>query len=182
MAFKTFTTSSFGHVVHAPVGSVDLVDWLANLTSGEYRRLCAGPHIAAGTSPGEDGGQVWIQVEIIGGTLLVHQYVGELIDPRGCRMASVSDVFTAAGRTTVRVLWELGVEPLDEQSCEYVNGLTAVSSDEFLSFIDTRGIGIEAAGSAYTEALEAHNALETASIAASIERRVLASGDLKRVQ
>jgi hypothetical protein len=86
-------------------------------------------------------------------------------------MASVSDVFTALGQTTMRVLWELGVEPLDEQSCEYVNCLTAITTNEFHSFIHARGISLEAAATAYTEAFEAHLALETASLAASIEHR-----------
>ena len=90
-------------------------------------------------------------------------------------MASVSDVFTRLGQATVRVLWELSVEPLDEHSCEYVNRLSAIATDELLSFIEAHGIGVEAAAAAYAEAFEAHNELETASLAASIERRARAS-------
>ncbi len=174
---NTLTASSFGHIINAPIAWVDLADWLRNLTSSEYRRLSPEAHVAAGRSP-SGGEPISIQVEMIGENLLVHQYVGELIGCRSCRMASVSDVFTALGQTTVRVLWELGVEPLDEQSCEYVNCLTAITTNEFHSFIHARGISLEAAATDYTEAFEAHLALETASLAASIERRARASGEI----
>jgi hypothetical protein len=178
LTFNTLTASSFGHVVNVPIGWVDLADWLRNLTTSEYRRLSPGAHIAAGTSPTDDGERISIHVEMVGESLLVHQYVGERIGPHNCRMASMSDVFTARGQTMMRVLWELGVEPLDERSCEYVNRLTAIATDELLSFINAHGIGVEAAAAAYTEAFEAHNALETASLAASIERRAHASGEI----
>ena len=176
MAFNTLTASSFGHVVNAPIGWVDLAGWLTNLTSSEYRRLAPGAHIAAGTSPTDDGERLAIHVETIGETLLVHEYAGELIGRHSCRLASASDVITALGRNTMRVLWELGVEPLDEHSCEYVNHVTAIATDDLLSVIDADGIGLEAAAAAYAKALEAHNELETASLAASIERRAHASG------
>jgi hypothetical protein len=73
----------------------------------------------------------------------------------------------------VDVLWELAVEPLDERSCEYVNRLTVVATEDFLSFIEAHGIDLEVAAGVYTDAFEAHNELETASFAASIERRAL---------
>lgn len=178
LASNTLTASSFGHIINAPIGSVDLAGWLANLTSSEYRRLHPGAHIAAGISPTEDGERTWIHVEMIGESLLVHEYVGEVIGRSSCRIASVSDVFMALGQATMRVLWELSVEPLDEHSCEYVNRLSASATDELLSFIDAHGIGVEAATAAYAEAFEAHNELETASLAASIERRARASGEI----
>jgi hypothetical protein len=177
MPLNTLTASSFGHVVNVPIGWVDLADWLTNLTSNEYRRLAPLAHIAAGTGPTEDGERISIHVEMIGGSLLVHHYVGELIGRRSCRMDSVSDVFTALGQTTMHVVWELGVEPLDEQRCEYVNRLTAIATAEFISFVDAQGIGVQVASAAYAEGLEAHNELETASLAASIERRVRACGE-----
>lgn len=77
MALTTLTSASFGHVINAPIGSVDVSDWLRNLTSSEYRRLAPAAHIAAGASPTDDGERIWVQVEMIGVSLLVHQYVGE---------------------------------------------------------------------------------------------------------
>jgi hypothetical protein len=175
LAFNTLTVSSFGHLVNAPIEWIDLADWLTNLTNSEYRRLYPGAHIAAGTSPTEDGERISIHVEMIGESLLVHQDVSELIGRRNCRMASVSDVFTALEQTTARVQWELSVEPLDEHSCKHANRLSAIATDQLPSFIEAHGIGIEAAAGAYAEAFETHNELETASLAASIERRARAS-------
>ena len=42
LAFNTLTVSSFGHVINAPIEWIDLADWLANLTSSEYRRCIQG--------------------------------------------------------------------------------------------------------------------------------------------
>jgi hypothetical protein len=178
MPLNTLAASSFGHVVNVPIGWVDLAGWLTNLTSGEYRRLAPRAHIAAGSSPTEEGERISIHVELIGGSLLIHEYVGELIGRRSCRLDSVSDVFTPLGQTTMHVVWELGVEPLDEQSCEYVNRLTAITTAELITFIDAQGIGVEASATAYAQALEAHNKLETATLAASIERRARACGGI----
>jgi Transposase len=178
LAFNTLTVSRFGHLVNAPIEWIDLADWLTNLTNSEYRRLYPGAHIAAGTGPTEDGERISIHVEMIGESLLVHQDVSELIGRRNCRMASVSDVFTALEQTTARVQWELSVEPLDEHSCEHANRLSAIATDQLPSFIEAHGIGVEAAAGAYAEAFETHNELETASLAASIERRARLCRDL----
>lgn len=172
------TASSFGHVVNVPIERVDVADWLSNLTSDEYRRCYPGAHIAAGLSWRERGGPLWIQTELIGERVLVHQYVGELVERRRCRLASRSVVVSALGRTTVRVLWELSVEPFDDSSCEYVNHLAAVATDELLSFTRAHGIGVETTAASYADAFETHNEHETASFAASIEHRALADGQL----
>lgn len=178
MAPSTVTASSYSHVINAPIEWVDLVDWLTNLTSSEYRRCCPGAHVAAGVSPTEDGQRISVHVEILGGIALVHQYVAELATRRRCRMASVSDVFTTIGRTAIHVLWEFGVEPLDDCSCEYVNHLSAIATKDLSAFIAAHGIGFDETVAAYTEAFEAHNALETASFAASVERRARCRPDL----
>jgi len=176
MAPSTLTSSSYSHVVNVPIECVDLAGWLTNLTNSEYRRCCPGAHVAAGVSPTVGGERISIHVEILGDFLLVHQYIAELNSRCRCRMASVSDVFTTAGRTAIYVLWELGVEPFDASSCEYVNHLSAIATDDLSAFITAHGIGFEEAAAAYAEAFEAHNALETASFAASIERRARAVG------
>ena len=176
MTHKILTASSFGHLVGAPVERVDVADWLAHLTSSEYRRCGPNAHVAAGVGAAEDGGRLWLQAETIGEVVLVHQYAGELVGARRCRLASISDVFTDLGRTTMHVVWDFSVEPFDEHSCEYVSDLAAIATDEFLAFIDDHGLDFEATAAAYSEAVEEHNALETASFAKSIERRALASG------
>lgn len=51
---------------------------------------------------------------MIGAGLVVQHYVAEEATPTYCRMNSISDVFTAAGRTQVNVIWELTAAAIDE--------------------------------------------------------------------
>ncbi|TDT94139.1 acyl dehydratase [Streptomyces sp. 846.5] len=56
-----------------------------------------------------------INVEMIGTALMIQHYVGEITEPHHCRMVSVSDVFTPAGRSKVQVTWDLSVRPIDSE-------------------------------------------------------------------
>ena len=91
--------------------------------------------------------------------------------PRHCRLVSRSVAFTPAGRTTVRVLWHLDVEPVDERSCVYTNRVTATATDELLSFIARQGISLD---QAREKASGTHTRMETPLFARSIERHALA--------
>jgi len=112
-----------------------------------------------------------ITVEMIGECLLVAQYVGEITDPHHCRMVSTSEFFSSLGRTTSNVVWDLSVEPLDEETCEYVNRIVATATDDFLGFIREHGIPFERAAAIRDRAAAAHNEQETSGFAESIERR-----------
>jgi hypothetical protein len=92
-------------------------------------------------------------------------------------MVSTSDVFSPLGRTSSQVVWDLSVEPIDAQSCEYVNHVRATPTDEFLAFLDEHGVPFQRAARAYQEASVAHNEKETALCAESLERRALGRRD-----
>jgi hypothetical protein len=96
-----------------------------------------------------------INVEMIGKTLIVQHYVGEVVTPSLCRMVSSSDAFTPNGRTRVQVIWTLSLKRVDDQSCEYTNSVVAHSTAEFMEFIGY------------------HNLRETPLFAASIARKAL---------
>ena len=81
-----------------------------------------------------------INVEMIGETLMIQHYIGEITEPHLCRMVSFSDAFSPNGRTKVHVLWELSVKPINSTRCEYTNSVTATPTEEFLDFIKRRGI------------------------------------------
>jgi hypothetical protein len=89
-------------------------------------------------------------------------------------MVSTSDVFSPLGRTTSHVVWDLSVQPLDEHSCEYINHVTGIATDDFLAFLDEHEIPFDQAAAARQEASAAHNEKETPLYAQSIERRALA--------
>jgi hypothetical protein len=58
-------------VVHAPIDQVDIADWLLNLPDAEYQRCCPPDHLAAGSNITDDGRPMSINVEEIGGSLMV---------------------------------------------------------------------------------------------------------------
>lgn len=170
----TLSDTCFSHIINVPIDCVDIADWLLHLSSSEYQRCCPSAHIAAGTSTSEDGRPMSINVEVIGDSLLVQEYVGEVTEARHCRMVSTSHVFSPQGRTTSHVVWDLSVEPLDAESCEYVNCLTATATDEFLEFIAMHDIPFAQAAEGRDAAASAHNEQETPLLAESIGRRALA--------
>jgi hypothetical protein len=173
MSGRTLSDSGFSHIINAPIERVDIADWLAHLTNAEYQRCCPPAHIAAGTTTTDDGQPLSINVEMIGASLLIQQYLGEVTDPRRCRLVSTSDVFAPQGRTRARVVWELSVEPLDDACCEYVNHLTATATEDFLAFLQTHRIPFAQAAAECDRAASAHNEQETPLIALSIERHAV---------
>jgi hypothetical protein len=48
-----------------------------------------------------------INVEVLGGSVMVSHYVEEITDKHHLRLASVSDAFTPTGRTTLQATWDL---------------------------------------------------------------------------
>jgi hypothetical protein len=59
-----------------------------------------------------------INVEMIGETLMIQHYIGEITEPHLCRMVALSDAFTPNRRTEVHVLWELSVKRINSPRCE----------------------------------------------------------------
>lgn len=137
---------------------------------------CAPPdHEAAGyTTTTDDGRPMSINVEMIGTGLVIQHYVAEVAEKQHCHMVSLSDVFTPRGWTTVQVIWDLSVKPLDANSCEYINQVTSHPTTEFIAFIEKNGTTFEDAAAARQAASGDHNRRETPLFAASIGRRALA--------
>jgi hypothetical protein len=171
---KTIVETNLTHVINAPIERVDIARWLLNIPNGEYQRCCPGAHIAAGTSVADDGRPMSINVEMIGDSLMIQEYVGEVVEPHHCRMVSVSPVFMGQDRTSTEVVWDLRVRRVDDGSCEFANYVKATATDEFLSFLAERGITFDQVVGATRDATLAHNRIETPLFAQSIERYALA--------
>jgi hypothetical protein len=169
---ETLSESSFSAVIRAPLEKVDLADWLFTLPDAEYQR-CSPAHIAAGASRSAEGRRMSLNVEFIGGSLVVQHYVEVVAEKHHCRLISLSDVFSPDGPTKVRVTWELTVQPIDQHSCEFTNHVHADATEEFHAFLDRHGLPYEAAKQARKLASEAHNRIETPLFAQSIERHAL---------
>jgi hypothetical protein len=169
---RTLSLSSVSATINAPFVKVDIADWLLYLPDAEYQR-CSHAHIAAGTTTTDDGRPMSINVETIGDAFVVQHYVGEVHEPHFCRMVSISDSISPAGRTKVQVIWELSVRRIDDQICELTNHIHSSAIDQTLAFLDEHGIPFEQARAARQQASHAHNQEETPKFAKSIERRAL---------
>ncbi len=166
--------SAFSSEIDVPIEKIDIADWLFNLPEAEYQRCCPPDHIGAGTTTTDDGRRMMINVEMIGTGLVIQHYVAEEATATYCRMNSISDVFTAAGRTQVNVIWELKAEGIEGGRTRYTNSVTAHPTDAFMEFIATHNVKYEDAAAARQEAGGDHNHRETPLFAASIGRRALA--------
>ena len=120
MGSEAISESSFTAVVNAPIEKVDLADWLFGLSDAEYQR-CSPAHIAAGTTRSEDGKRMSINVEMIGGSIVVQHYVEDIAEKHHIRLISLSDTFSPNGHTKVQVIWELSVKPARQQASEAHN-------------------------------------------------------------
>ena len=164
--------SSFTAIVNAPLEKIDIPAWCFNLPDKEYH-ACSPAHVAAGFTMAPDGKRMSINVEIIGGSLIVEHYVETLAQKDHLVLDSTSDVFTPTGRTTIHVTWELSVRELGAGRCEFTNHVRTYATEELLTFLERQGIPFEQFGAQRQPASIAHNKGETPLFAASIERAAL---------
>jgi hypothetical protein len=169
---RNLSFSTVSATIYAPIEKVNIADWVLHLPDAEYRR-CSQAHIAGGSSTSEDGRPMSINVEMIGDALVVQHYVAEVHEPHFCRMVSISDSISSAGHTKLQVVWELSVNKIDEQSCEYINHVHGTALDETLTFFQEHNIPFDKAHEARQSASHAHNQEETPKFAKSIERNAL---------
>ena len=169
MTDNEIVRSSFSAIVNAPIERIDLPSWAFTLPDAEYQG-CSPAHVAAGFTTAPDGTRMSINVEIIGGSLMVQHYVEKLAEKDHLILESVSDVFTPNGRTTILVHWELSVKALDGGRCEFTNHVRSRATDAMLTLLDKQGIPFEVFRAQRQPMSIAHNQGETPLFAASIER------------
>jgi hypothetical protein len=161
--------SSFTAIINEPIEAIDLPGWAFSLPDSEYQG-CSPAHVAAGFTTAPDGTRMSINVEVIGGSLMVQHYVERRGERDHLILESVSDVFTPAGRTTINVLWELSVREIDGASCAFTNHVRSTATPELLAFLDRQGIPFDVFRAQRVPMSVAHNAGETPLFASSIER------------
>jgi hypothetical protein len=101
--------------------------------------------------------------------------VAEVYEPHYCRMVSISDSISPAGRTKLQVIWELSAKKIDDQTCEYTNHIHSTAIAQTLEFLRAHNVTLEAASAARQKASHAHNVEETPKFAKSIEEHALKS-------
>lgn len=80
MEDKTLVNSNFSAIVNAPVEKVDIPSWCFTLAESEYKS-CSPAHCSAGATTAPDGRRMSIDVEILGGSLMVQHYIEEIGHP-----------------------------------------------------------------------------------------------------
>jgi hypothetical protein len=171
----TLVKSSFSAIVNAPVEKVDIPSWCFTLSESEYQS-CSPAHCSAGATTSPDGRRMSINVEILGGSLILQHYIEEVARPDHLRLVSTSDVFTPTGRTKIGVIWDLVVRKVDDKTCEFTNTVQTCATAELLDFLGSQGIPLDFFRGARKPISEAHNRQETPMFAKSIERHALQRG------
>lgn len=164
--------SSFSATINAPIEKIDIPTWCFSLPEKEYQS-CSPAHIAAGFTTAPDGTRMSINVETIGGSLMVQHYVETLAEKTRLILDSDSDVFTPTGRVVLHVTWELSVKAIDKDRCEFTNRVQSFATEEMLAGLDRQGIPFEIFRTQRQPMSIAHNKGETPLFAASIERFAL---------
>ena len=164
--------SSFTAVINAPIDKIDIPAWCFGLSEQEYQG-CSPAHITAGYTTAADGKRMSINVEIIGGSLIVEHYVETLGLKDHLILDSTSDVFTSTGRTTIHVTWELSARDIGNGKSEFTNRVRSYATREFLTFLARQGIPFDQFRAQRQPASIAHNRNETPLFAVSIERAAL---------
>jgi hypothetical protein len=159
--------------IHAPIDNINIADWLLNLPDAEYQRCAPPDHLAAGSTTTDDGRPMSINVEVVGGILVVQHYVAEVHEAHRCHMVSLSDVQTPAGWTTAQVIWDLNVTALGAQACKFTNLVITYPTRGFLDGLAAAGQTFEEAAACLQAAVTEHNRRETPLFATSIERKAL---------
>jgi putative intracellular protease/amidase len=173
---RTLSLSTATAIIQAPIEKVNISDWLLHLPDAEYQR-CSHAHIAGASSVSDDGRPMSINVETIGDAIVVQHYVAETHTPHFCRMISISDSISPAGRTKLQVVWELSVKKIDDQSCEYTNHIHSTAIDQTLEFLKQHNVSLESARAARQQASHAHNLEETPKFAKSIARKAVGTAN-----
>ena len=172
MEDNTLVQSSFSATIHAPIEIVDIPSWCFTLPEAEYQ-ACSPAHYSAGSTTAPDGRRMSINVEVLGGSVIVQHYIEEMSQPDHLRLVSNSDVFTPTGRTKIGVIWDLAVRKIDDQTCEFTNTVQSSATPELLDFLGKQGIPLEIFRGARKPISEAHNRQETPMFAKSIEHHAL---------
>ena len=172
MTDKTLVGSSCSATIHAPIEHVDIPAWCFTLSDSEYQS-CSPAHCSAGATVAPDGRRMSINVEVLGGSVIVQHYVEEVAQPDHLRLVSNSDLFAPTGRTTITVQWDLRVTRIDDRTCEFTNTVQSSATTELEEFLARQGIPLDLFRAGRQPVADAHNRQETPHFAKSIERHAL---------
>ncbi len=162
--------------INAPTADIDITDWLFNVDDAEYINCTpqSKSHLSAGFTHAPDGKRMSINVEDVGGALIVEHYVEDVSEKLHCRVQSVSDLLFGREYTSAQVIWELIAVPGEGLHHKFINNVLVHTTEEFEQYMDVHRLPYENVRHNFQAAVDAHNAEETPFFAAAIERKALA--------
>jgi len=122
--------------IKAPIGELDLSYWVYAMSDRDYQQ-CARGHLACGSSPLPGGARSSINVEIVGGHMLVQHYEPELLQPHHIRMVShasnmwIFRLFPAR----VRVIWEITLVEKSPTACTFRDHIRVEHRSPLIGFL-----------------------------------------------
>lgn len=127
--------------INMPVQELDLSDWIFHMSDKEYQ-ACSKGHIAAGTSIHTDGTQTSVNVETLGGNLLVQHYVPEIAEADHLKLVSQTDLWLfRVWYVRVKVTWELRLAPTSETTCEFQNSVMVEHKSIIMKILSALALG-----------------------------------------
>ena len=127
--------------INAPKEAFNLHDWVFTLSDKDYQSTSRG-HIAAGSSIHTDKTQTSVNVESVGGNLLVQHYVAEVKQPDYVKMVSQSDLWMLKLiHVVVKVTWEMRLISVSENECKFQNTVLVEHPNFIMKIITTLGLG-----------------------------------------
>ena len=172
---RVLCESSATAQVTAPTSKIDITDWLYTLDEQEYINCTprSKAHLSAGFTQTPDGRRMSINVEDIGGVLIIEHYIEDISEKLHVRVHSISDNLIGRVYTATEVVWELIAEHQGGDDHKFTNNVWVWTTPMYDQYLEANRIPYEQARNAYQTAVENHNAEETPFFAASVERHAL---------
>jgi hypothetical protein len=135
----------FQTVCEAPINAAkevfNLHDWVFTLSDKDYQTTARG-HIAAGSSIHNDGTQTSVNVESVGGNLLVQHYVAEVKEPDYVKMVSFSDLWLMKlVHVVVKVTWEMRLISVSDNECKFQNTVLVEHPNFIMKIMSALALG-----------------------------------------
>ena len=135
----------FQTVCEAPINAAkevfNLHDWVFTLSDKDYQTTARG-HIAAGSSIHNDGTQTSVNVESVGGNLLVQHYIAEVKEPDYVKMVSFSDLWLMKlVHVVVKVTWEMRLISVSDNECKFQNTVLVEHPNFIMKIMSALALG-----------------------------------------
>ena len=127
--------------IDAPKEAFNLHDWVFTLSDKDYQTTARG-HIGAGSSTHTDGTQTSVNVESVGGNLLVQHYVAEVKEPDYVKMVSMSDLWLMKlVHVVVKVTWEMRLISVTDSECKFQNTVLVEHPNFIMKILSALALG-----------------------------------------